>query len=153
MKDEKEKRLEWVKLYEQTKNAEQTCLKCGISRPTLRKWVQRYKSEGEAGLASKSRRPHTSPKRKILEEQESWVLELRKRRLGVRRIRNELIRLHECSLSMATIHKILTKHKVEPLQVSRKPRHTVTRYSRPIPGDRVQMIPARLGRICTNTLL
>jgi transposase len=139
MKSQKEIRLEWVKLYLQTKNSEQVCLKCGISRPTLRKWVRRYEEGGEEALADQSRRPHSSPNRKVLQEQEKWILELRKRRLGVRRIQNELRRLHECKLSLATIHKVLTANKVAPLHASRKPRHAGKRYSRPVPGDRVQL--------------
>ena len=33
----------------------------GIERSTGRKWIERYKSEGLAGLADRSRRPHGSP--------------------------------------------------------------------------------------------
>ena len=35
----------------------------GISRATAYKWVNRFKSEGEAGLADRSSRPHRSPRR------------------------------------------------------------------------------------------
>jgi hypothetical protein len=38
MNPEVKKRLKWIKVYEKTKNAGMTCLRCGISRPTLRKW-------------------------------------------------------------------------------------------------------------------
>jgi len=34
-------RLQWVQHYQQTRNAGLTCRRCGITRPTLRKWVQR----------------------------------------------------------------------------------------------------------------
>jgi transposase-like protein len=139
MKTEKEIRLGWVKLYQQTKNIELVCLKCGITRPTLRKWVRCYEEEGEAGLEELSRKPHSSPAKKVFEKQEQWILALRKRRLGVRRIQSELIRLHDCKLSQATIHKILTKNTAEPLVKSHKPRKTKHRYSRSIPGERVQI--------------
>ncbi len=132
-------RLRWVKSYEETGDAGLVCRRCGISRPTLRKWSRRYKAEGLAGLESRSRRPKTSPARKITREDEKRILALRvKRRLGSRRIQNELKRLYSCSLSLATIHKVLRKHQVKPLKRKRRilnPR----RYSRPIPGDRVQM--------------
>jgi len=55
---EEKKRLVWVKLYEQTKDAWLTCRRCGISRPTLRKWFRRYQEQSEAGLHSQSRRPN-----------------------------------------------------------------------------------------------
>jgi hypothetical protein len=38
MDPEIRKRLQWVRIYEQTGNASLTCLGCGISRPTLRQW-------------------------------------------------------------------------------------------------------------------
>ena len=39
------------------------CLRQGISRKTGYKWLNRFKQEGHAGLADRSRRPHSSPKR------------------------------------------------------------------------------------------
>lgn len=37
MNDEIRKRLKWVLMYKETQNAGLTCLRCRISRPTLRK--------------------------------------------------------------------------------------------------------------------
>jgi putative transposase len=37
------------------------CDRYGISRKTGYKWIDRYQSEGSAGLAERSRRPHSSP--------------------------------------------------------------------------------------------
>jgi len=37
----------WVRLYERVGNAGIVCRRCGISRPTLRKWWRRYQAEGE----------------------------------------------------------------------------------------------------------
>ena len=45
-------RLQWVKLYEEIKDAGIVCRRCGISRPTLRKWLKRYAEKGLAGLKS-----------------------------------------------------------------------------------------------------
>src|SRR5215213_8088475 len=53
-------RLGWVRLYEEVGDAGLVCRRCGISRPTLRKWWRRYQAEGEAGLETRSRRPHHS---------------------------------------------------------------------------------------------
>jgi transposase-like protein len=39
-------RLRWVQLYEETGDAGFVCRRCGISRPTLRKWSKRYKELG-----------------------------------------------------------------------------------------------------------
>jgi transposase InsO family protein len=38
------------------------CDQYGISRKTGYKWVERFEAEGRAGLADRSRRPHTSPR-------------------------------------------------------------------------------------------
>ena len=38
MDREIQQRLQWVRLYEETGNAGLVCHRCGISRPTLRKW-------------------------------------------------------------------------------------------------------------------
>lgn len=143
-------RLEWVKLYEITKNARFVCRRCGISRPTLRKWWRRFVKSGEAGLNQLSRRPYHSPNRKVLDEEIAWISELRKRRLGSRRIQSELLRNFSFSISRATLCKILRKLKVEPLKKSRLLRKHRHRYERPMPGERVQLTPAKLLPVFIN---
>jgi transposase InsO family protein len=72
--------------------------------------------------------------------EEQLILALRRdRQLGIRRLRNELIRLHHLRLSLATIHKVRVRHHASQLALRRWRRRTPTRYSRPIPGDRVQV--------------
>jgi transposase-like protein len=50
--DAERKGLRWVKQYGQVGSYSVAALKCGISPPTLRKWVRRYEEDGVAGLAS-----------------------------------------------------------------------------------------------------
>ena len=57
---------------------------------------------------------------------------------GARRIQTELRLFEQTEFSLATIHKVLTAAKVKPL-IKPKRSHVPRRYSRPIPGDRVQM--------------
>jgi len=138
-------RLRWVKLYEDTQDAGLVCRRCGISRPTLRKWYRRYKELGNDGLKDQSRRPKHSPKLKITAEIETLVLDFRKKRkLGARRIQNELKRLHGIALSLATIQKVLCRNNVKPLLRIRLKNGTKS-YSRPTPGDRVQMDTKKLA--------
>jgi transposase InsO family protein len=133
-------RLHWVEAYPAIRDAGAVCRRFGISRPTLRKWVRRHQAEGEAGLKAQSRRPHRSPRTKIGPAEEEMILKLRKeRRLGVKRLRNELRRLHGLTISPATIHKVLARHELSALPVRRRGRHKPKRYSRPVPGDRIQM--------------
>ncbi|SFC83192.1 Homeodomain-like domain-containing protein [Parapedobacter composti] len=139
MESDVKKRLGWIKLYESTANLGFVCRRCGISRPTLRKWVQRYRQLGVAGLSEHSRRPQRI-KTKITPEDISNILILRKsRKLGHRSIVSEMKRLHGRSFSTATIQKILERHNCKYLKIKRGYRKKVNRYSRPVPGDRVQM--------------
>ncbi len=144
MDKEISKRLKWVQLYEETQNAGLVCRRCGISRPTLRKWVKRYEESGLKGLQEVSRRPHNSPNTKVDKETEAWIMALRKRKHGARRIQNELLRTRNCSLALATIHKVLVKNDVKPLVIQRK-KKDFKRYQRPIPGDRVQMDTCKIA--------
>ena len=111
----------------------------------LRKWYKRYTEKGLDGLQDVSRRPHSSPNTKIDNQIEDWILKLRKdRKLGARRIQNELLREHNFQLSLASIHKVLTKHEVKPIVFQRKKKDFI-RYQRPIPGDRVQMDTCKIA--------
>ncbi len=145
MNREIQQRLKWVHLYEETGDAGYVCRRCGISRPTLRKWWRRYQENGINGLVSQSRRPHSSPNTKIGHEEERLILELRSsRNLGARRIQSELLRLHAISLAIATIHKVLKRNNVTPVMKFRRKKDYI-RYERPIPGDRVQMDTCKIG--------
>lgn len=138
-------RLNWVNLYLETNDAGYVCRHCGISRPTLRKWHRRYIELGINGLIEQSKKPHTSPGKKISEEHIKWVLDLRKNRnLGARRIQTELFRLHQFSISLSTIHKILINQNIGPIKKLKR-KKVFKRYSRPIPGDRVQMDTCKIA--------
>lgn len=105
----------------------------------------RYQKQGLEGLKSQSRRPHRSV-RKVLELQTGWILELRKaRRLGARRIANELRRLYDFSLSPATVQKVLARQLCSILPRRNRQRKGRRRYNRPIPGDRVQFDVMKVG--------
>lgn len=83
-------RTKWVNLYLETKDTGYVCRKCGISRPTLRKWYRRYQQDGLRGLVGQSKRPHSSPNKKINEQYTTWVIDLREHRnLGARCIQTD----------------------------------------------------------------
>src|SRR3954467_9395546 len=106
------KRLRWIQLVDQGKSCAQVCLQFGISRPTLRKWIERYRTAGQDGLLAKSRQPYHSPARKVSEQERTWIAELRQRGLGSRRIQSELKRAYDLELSRPTIEK--TFRSLEP---------------------------------------
>jgi transposase InsO family protein len=47
-------------------------------------------------------------------------------------------RLHGLQLAVSTLHKVLARHGLSALPRKRRARHAPKRYSRPVPGDRVQ---------------
>ena len=56
-------RREFVLLAEQDNvNFHELCRRFGISRPTGYKWRRRYRTDGQAGLVERSRRPQRSPR-------------------------------------------------------------------------------------------
>jgi transposase InsO family protein len=155
-------RLGWVQFYERTGNFSLTSRRCGISRPTLRKWVRRYQELGLEGLLERSRRPKHCLLNKMNAQNRLWIGQLRQRRLGSRRMQSELLRLHQVSLSTATIHKVLKleghalRNVLERSQLksTRRPRKGFKRYQKDIPGERVQMDVCKIGpKVCQFTAI
>lgn len=116
-------------------------LRCGISRPTLRKWWRLYRNEGEGGLRDHCRGSRQSLARQIGQAEEERIISLRRtRKQGIKQLRNELLRLDGPRLANDTIHKVLCRDGPKRLKRPRPIRKTGgKRYTRPIPGDRVQM--------------
>lgn len=72
-----DERLEFVTLASvEGANVRELCRRFGISPTTGYKWVDRWRSEGAAGLQEQSRRPHGSPGRSAA-EMEAAVLSVR----------------------------------------------------------------------------
>ena len=67
------------------------------------------------------------------------------RKLGIKRLRNELIRLHGLRLSVDTVHKVICRHGLNRLTRPRLIRKGTRRYSRSLPGDRVQTEVCKIG--------
>ena len=66
-----------MSVIERGESLSSACRRLGVSRPTGRKWLVRWRAEGEAGLSDRSRRPRLSPKRTSAEMEER-VCELRR---------------------------------------------------------------------------
>ena len=121
----------------------------GISRKCVKTWLDRYESEGEAGLRDRSSRPHHTPGRTSAEI-ESSVVELRRReRRGPAWISAEL------GVPARTVSRILVRHAMPPLavldpitgEVIRSSKATAVRYERERPGELVHMDVKKIGRI------
>jgi len=121
----------------------------GISRQCAHRWVSRYRKFGEAGLAERSSRPHSTPT-KTSPEQEAAVLQSRQRlKAGPLRI------AAVTDVSARTVSRILTRNSVPPLawcdpltgELIRASRATAIRYERDKPGELVHIDVKKLGRI------
>ena len=114
-----EERLRWMEAYKATGNAGFVCSQFNVSRPTLRKWWRRYQEAGVEGLKDSSRKPASSPNRKVFAREEALIVALRKaENLGVHRLRSELRRRHGIELSAETILKVL-RRAGEPMKSGR----------------------------------
>lgn len=136
-------RKNWLKIYTESGSVTQTSLRCGIARSTAHRWIKRYKEEGEAGLSDKSRRPKTLANIKVSDELEHLILDLRaKKKWDAGRISTHLLR-KDIKLSTMTVWRVLSKHNVKPIARRRK-KSDYKRYSKAIPGERVQLVVTKL---------
>jgi len=121
----------------------------GISRKCVRTWISRYDAEGEAGLADRSSRPHTSPTRTPAEVEDRIVAARTRERRGPAWIGAEL------GVPARTVSRVLVRRgqprlsALDPLTgaVIRSSKITATRYERCRPGELVHMDVKKLGRI------
>ena len=123
-----------------------------VSVTTARRWADRYREHGPAGMADRSSRPRSCPHRTPTKT-ERRVLGLRvSRRWGPARIAYRL------GLQPSTVHKILRRYGCPPLAWTdpatgvrvRGPqgsRRVVRRYEHDAPGDLVHVDIKKLGRI------
>ncbi|MFE8977618.1 IS481 family transposase [Streptomyces cyaneofuscatus] len=114
----------------------------GISRATAHKWLRRWRTEGEAGLADRSSRPLRTPHRTPAEI-EARICRLRTdRKLGPARIGPVL------GLPTSTVHRVLTRRRLNRLSWLDRPTGTVIRrYERDRPGELIHVDVKKLGRI------
>ena len=92
------------------KTLQALCQEFGISRPTGYLWLSRYRQDGLAGIAERSRRPVLSPERTppAIEEQ---VVAVRRRYpdWGARKLQ-VLLRHRGVELARSMIHRVLRRH-------------------------------------------
>jgi transposase InsO family protein len=138
----------WIKCYEELGSVSKAARKCGIPRSTLYRWINRYKTEGKESLKGQSKRPKILAKQKVTAQLEALIKSIRTEfKFGPQRIQTHLLRIHSLDLSSATIWRVLKKNEVTNLKKYRK-QNAYTHYSRPVPGDRVQLDVTKIGPKC-----
>jgi transposase InsO family protein len=121
----------------------------GVSRQCVYRWLERFDTEGDAGLFDRSSRPHRMPT-KTPTEVEAEVLAARaEHRRGQDWLGPEL------GVPARTVGRILKRHGAPKLascdpmtgEVIRASKTTAVRYERDRPGELVHMDVKKIGRI------
>jgi transposase InsO family protein len=138
----------WIKTYKELNSVTKAAKRCGIPRSTLYRWISRYESEGEKGLIDKSQKPNRLAKQKMDEGLEKLIFDIRQKfKFGPQRVSTHLLREHKLEISAPTIWRVLKKLQVKPLKRYRS-KQEIKRYSRPIPGERVQIDVTKIRPKC-----
>jgi transposase InsO family protein len=110
-----------------------------VSVRTARKWVRRYRAEGEPGLLDRSSRPNSSPNA-THEQRVQLIAALRR---STRMTGAEIAETLE--MPITTVQGILTRIGLGKL--SRLDQEQIVRYERSRPGELVHIDVKKLGRI------
>jgi transposase InsO family protein len=110
-----------------------------VSVRTTRKWVRRYRAEGEPGLLDRSSRPYSSPNA-TPEQRVQLIASLRR---STRMTGAEIA--ETLAMPITTVQGILTRIGLGKL--SRLDQEQVVRYERSRPGELLHVDVKKLGRI------
>lgn len=121
----------------------------GVSRKCVKTWIDRYAAEGEAGLVTRSSRPHSMPTRT------SPALEQRVLAARAEHRDGPDVLGPKVGVPARTVSRILRRHgapylrECDPMtgQVIRSSKQTAVRYERERPGELVHMDVKKLGKI------
>lgn len=129
-------RLALLEMVERGASVTASCARFGVSRRTYYRWRSRYRVCGSAGLVDRSSRPHRSPRRLSLEQEQAIARVRQERGWGPDRI---AIRL---GLAHATVHRAIRRLG---LQRQRPPREPIRRYQHEQPGALVHIDTKKLA--------
>jgi transposase InsO family protein len=113
-----------------------------VAPRTAKKWADRYRVEGRAGMVDRSSRPHTSPT-KTRPEVVRRIVRLRWRhRLGPVQIAGRL------GLQASTVHAVLVRCRINRLShIDRVTGEPLRRYEHPHPGSLIHVDVTKFGNI------
>ncbi|QUQ67902.1 IS481 family transposase [Kutzneria sp. CA-103260] len=113
-----------------------------VSVATAKRWADRYRAHGPAGMADRSSRPRTSPRRTPTRTERRIIKVRVLRRWGPARIAFLL------GLNPSTVHRVLNRYGLARLtHLDRATGRPVRRYEHPAPGDLVHVDIKKLGNI------
>jgi transposase InsO family protein len=113
-----------------------------VSVTTTRRWVDRYRELGEAGMPDRSSRPQHSPRRTPTRTERRIIKVRVTRRWGPARIGFLL------GIAPSTVGKVLRRYRVPRLaDLDRATGRVIRRYERDRPGELVHVDIKKLGNI------
>src|ERR1700687_2959211 len=130
---------EWiVRLAQSGQTAQAIAAAVGVCPRTVRKWIERFRTEGLAGLADRSSRPHRlhrPPLAEVIERIEA----LRRQRWTGKQI------AQVTGVSPATVSRVLKRLGLSRMR-DLQPREPIRRYEREYPGELIHLDIKKLGR-------
>jgi transposase InsO family protein len=116
-----------------------------VAPRTAKKWADRYRVEGRAGMVDRSSRPRTSPT-KTSPEVVRRIVRLRWRhRLGPVQIAGRL------GMQASTVHAVLVRCRINRLShIDRVTGEPLRRYEHPHPGSLIHVDVTKFGNIPTG---
>ena len=113
-----------------------------VSPPTAKKWAERYRHEGVAGMVDRSSRPRHSPT-KTSPAVVRKIVRLRwRRRLGPVQIGGQL------AVPASTVHAVLVRCRINRLNhIDRVTGEPLRRYEHPHPGSLIHVDVTKFGNI------
>ena len=120
----------------------QAAIRFQVSWPTAKRWSDRYREYGEAGMVDRCSRPHRMPRR-IPQSVLRKIVHLRwTQRLGQLEIAARL------GLAASTVHLWLRRCQISRLgHLDRATGEPVRRYEHPYPGSMIHVDVKKLGNI------
>lgn len=114
LSEEARQRLKWMDYYRKSQNASLTCRHFDISRKTFYKWLSRYDPHNLYSLADESRAPIRRRKREITLEQETRIIQLRKKypKYGKMKLAHVYQNIYGEMISSWKIQRVITLYKL-----------------------------------------
>jgi transposase InsO family protein len=135
----KSRRLIVQRVNEEGWSLAATAEAAGVSDRTARKWLGRFKAEGERGLLDRSSRPNRSPEQ--IPSRRVKAIE------ALRRLRMTAAEIAEClGMALSTVSRWLRRIGLGKLS-RLEPPEPPNRYQRQRPGELVHVDVKKLGRI------
>jgi transposase InsO family protein len=113
-----------------------------VAPRTAKKWADRFRAEGPAGMADRSSRPHVSPTKTSLQVMRRIVKLRWRKRLGPVQIAGQL------GMAASTVHAVLTRCRINRLSyIDRVTGEPLRRYEHDHPGSLIHVDVTKFANI------